>query len=406
MTKVLEGIRVVELAQWGFVPSGAAALSDWGAEVIKIEHPVKGDPIRGLAVGGLAAGTKGFTPPWETFDRGKRAIGLDVSSQDGLEVLMKLIEQADVFITSYLPRARAAMGFDVEQVRARNPRIIYARGSGQGPAGPDAGKGGYDAISFWGRSGLAENAREPGATFPPRMPAPALGDVMCGAYLAGGIAAALLHRERTGHSPVVDVSLLNGGMWVGQLEITGSELLEQDKIDWPSPHDQPGNPLANHYRTSDGRYIVLNMMQADRYWSGLCAVGDRPELARDPRFADMATRHANREACVAALDEMFSQFTLPEWEERLAKQDGQWDVIRTPREVHSDPQAIANGYVQRVEYPDGRVISLVAAPAQFDEHPNELRPAGELGEQTDEVLGELGLSWDEIVQLKVGGVIS
>ena len=406
MTKVLAGIRVIEVAQWGFVPSAAAALSDWGAEVIKIEHPTRGDPIRGLNVAGLMAGTQGFTPMWEMLARGKRAIGLDIGTPGGLEVLMKLVESADVLVTSYLPPARRAMGFDLEQVRARNPRIIYARGSGQGPAGPDADKGGFDAISFWARSGLAVNAREPATPFPPRLPGPAIGDFISGMYLAGGIAAALLHRERTGESPVVDVSLLNAGMWAGQVAITGSRLLDQDQIDWPAPHDQPGSVLANYYRTSDDRCITLNMLQADRYWPGLCAVGDRPELATDPRFADAAARRQNREACVAALDEMFAQFTLAEWAQRLSKQDGQWDIVRTPREVHDDVQAEINGYLQFVEYPDGRTVSLVSAPVQFDEQPNELRAAGELGEQTDKVLEELGLSWDEIHELKVSSVIS
>ena len=404
--KVLEGIRVVEVSQWGFVPSAGAALSDWGAEVLKIEHPTKGDPIRGLVVAGLSGDTKGFAPLWEALSRGKRTIGVDVSTPAGLEILMKLVESADVFITSYLPQARKVLGFDVADVQARNPRIIYARGSGQGPLGPDADKGGFDAISFWSRTGLAMNSLDPQMSYPPRLPGPAIGDLISGMYLAGGIAAALLHRERTGESPVVDVSLLNAGMWAGQVAITGADLLDQPCIDWPAPHDKPGSVLANYYRTSDDRYITLNMLQADRYWAGLCAAGSQPELAEDPRFIDAATRRVNREECVAALDAMFARYTLVEWQERLSAQDGQWDVVLTPQEVHQDQQALENGYLQSVEYPDGRRIGLVAAPVQFDEQRNELRPAGGLGEDTDQVLEELGLSWDEILALKLAGDIS
>ncbi len=404
--KVLDGIRVIEVAQWGFVPSAGAVLSDWGAQVLKIEHPTKGDPIRGLDMAGVKAGTSGFTLMWEVCNRGKRSVGLDVAIPEGREMLLRLVDDADVFLSSYLPDARAALGIDVDDIRGRNPRIVYGRGSGHGPLGDEATKGGFDAISFWSRGGAAASLTPADSSALTRMPAPGFGDLLSGLTLAGAVAAALVHRERTGEGTVVDVSLLSTAAWGMQASVAGSRMLDLANIDWPPPPRRPGNPLAHAYRTADGRFVVLNFLQPDRYWTEFCNAVGRPELVDDPRLASAAARLEHLDHTVSVLEDLFASRTLAEWEAILAGQDGQWDVARTPREVSDDPQVLANRYVQTVDYGDGRSISLAAAPGQFGVETQALRPAPALGVDTDEVLGAVGVDTEELIELKLGGVIT
>src|SRR3954447_8772063 len=197
MQDVLAGIRVVEVAAWTFVPISGAVLAEWGADVIKIEHPQMGDPQRGLVSSGFVPGGGDVNFMIEIPNRGKRSVALDLSTEGGRELLYKLVETADVFVTSYLPDVRARLQIDVEHIRARNPDIIYVRGSGQGPKGPEAGKGGFDGASYWARAGLAMTFKPAGAQWPTDQ-RPAFGDVLGGLTIAGGIAAAIARRERTG----------------------------------------------------------------------------------------------------------------------------------------------------------------------------------------------------------------
>ena len=198
-----------------FIPSGGSVLVDWGAEVLKIEHPETGDPQRGLITSGLMPGGKSLINFMiEQPNRGKQSIAIDISHPDGHEALMKLVETADVFLTNYLPPIRRKLKIDTEDIRARNPNIIIARGSGQGPKGPDAEKGGFDGASFWARGGGGHRpCRRAKAGGRGGQPTPAFGDVMGGMATAGGIAAALVKRERTGEPSIVDVSLLATAMW-------------------------------------------------------------------------------------------------------------------------------------------------------------------------------------------------
>ena len=212
MQDVLAGIRVVEVAAWTFVPISGAVLAEWGADVIKIEHPQSGDPQRGLVSSGLVPGAGGVNFMFEIPNRGKRSVALDLSTDGGRELLYKLVETADVFVTNYLPDVRARLGIDVDDIRARNPNVIYVRGSGQGAHGPEAGRGGFDGATFWARSGCAMAFKDPKAEWPVDQ-RPAFGDVLGGLTIAGGIAAAIARRERTGEPSVVDVSLLGMGLW-------------------------------------------------------------------------------------------------------------------------------------------------------------------------------------------------
>ena len=400
----LEGIRVVEVASFVFVPAAAAVLADWGADVLKVEHPGAGDPVRRVAAWGVPADVNGVSHLFEVGNRGKRAIGIDVATDEGKAILMSLVDTADVFMTNLLPAARQKLGIQPEDVMGRNPRIVYGRGTAQGPKGPAAGKGGFDGITYWGRSGAAIGVTPPGQEFPNPMPGPGFGDLQTGMALAGGISAALFQRERTGVGTIVDVSLMSAGMWAMGMTISGASVLDADELPYPS-HTQAGNPLTNQYRTKDGHFIALGFLQADKYWPEFCMTVDRLEWIGDERFTTLEDRRVNAEACVALLDELFAERTLAEWEEVLSQQQGQWDVFLRPGRVRHDEQVQANRYAQLVEHDgDGKVV-LVPAPAQFGEEVTTLGRGPALGANTDEVLTGLGYDAAAIADLRARGIV-
>ncbi len=406
MTAVLEGIRILEVAQWAFVPSAAAVLGSWGAEVIKVEHPRHGDPVRSLVSGAIPAEAVGKPLMHEVVGHSKRSIGIDVNSADGLEVLLRLVDGCDVFLTNFLPEARQRIGIDVEDIKARNPRAIYARGSALGPRGPESDRGGFDMVSHWYRGSIAQAVTPAGLAHPLRMPAPGFGDLPSGLMLAGGICAALAYRERTGEAVVVDMSLLGGAIWSMQSLIVGAGVVGTDDLGWPPSADHPQNPLANTYQTSDGRFIAINMLESQRHWPGVCHVLGRDDLVEDARFRDAEARKQNAVDCVTELAGEFARHPLAHWTAVLATQDGPWDVVRSPLEVHDDPQAWENGYLQEVEQNHQGSIALVTSPVQFDEQPAAIRPSEEAGASTELILLDLGYTWDEITQLKATGAIS
>jgi crotonobetainyl-CoA:carnitine CoA-transferase CaiB-like acyl-CoA transferase len=402
MTDILSGIRVVELAAWTFVPAAGAVLADWGADVIKVEHPETGDPQRGLISSGIVTGAGGVNHFIEQPNRGKRSIGLDTSTPDGLELLMRLIESADVFLTNLLPDSRQRMGIDVDHVRARNPKIIYARGHGYGTKGEMAERGGFDLAVYWARGGIGEAYSAGGGSYPP-VQRPAFGDVYGGLAIAAGIAGALVKRERTGEPSVVDVSLLNAAVWQLGPDIVGSGVNGQDVPKFQL--DAMPNPVANIYQTRDGRFIAFVLLQADRFWGEFCSRLGRDDLVADERFANAAVRFANRSECIAELRKTFESQDLEHWERAFSGFDGVWDVMRTAHELHSDPQALANGYLPRTTDAHGNEFALAASPVQFDETPLALRRAPGHGEDTDTLLAELGFSENEIIDLKVKAVV-
>jgi crotonobetainyl-CoA:carnitine CoA-transferase CaiB-like acyl-CoA transferase len=401
---VLSGVRVLEVAQWWFVPSAGAVLADWGAEVIKVEHPKTGDPQRGLVTSGLVP-QGGFNFMWEQPNRGKKSVAIDLATEAGRELLYRLAARSDVFLTSFLPEARRRLRIDVPDIRAANPRIVYARGSGQGVRGPEAERGGYDGASFWARGGIAA-ALTPDPEAQPVGQRPAFGDAIGGMTIAGGIAAALFRRERTGEGSVVDISLLATAMWTLAADVTMARAL--GALGGRTPRFDrrlAPNPIVNAYPTRDGRWIMLVMLQSDRNWPDLCRHLGRPDLIDDPRFADSAKRFEHRAACVDTLDAIFRERTLEEWKRALATADGVWAPVQRPIELYDDPQVVANGYLQEVELGDGSRCQLVANAVHFEETPPRLSHAPECGEHTEQVLLELGLDWDAIAGYKKSGAI-
>jgi crotonobetainyl-CoA:carnitine CoA-transferase CaiB-like acyl-CoA transferase len=404
MQDVLNGIRVLEVASWTFVPAAGAVLADWGADVLKVEHPTTGDPQRGLITSGLLpGGANAINFIMEQPNRGKRSVGIDIATEGGRELLYRLAETSDVFLTNFREDARRRLQIDVEHIRARNPNLVYVRGTGQGTRGPEASRGGYDAASYFARGGVADGLTPSGADWPVS-PTAAFGDLPGGMTIAGGIAAALLRRERTGVASVVDVSLLGLAMWTMSPAIIAAELYGITKLSGGA-REQNSNPIVNTYRTSDGRFLSLIMLESDRYWADLCEHVGRPELAEDPRFVDAAARADHRVECNNLLDEIFAGHTLVEWKELLATAKGVWAVVQNAAELHADPQAVANGYLRPVDFGDGRQVTLVANPVQFDETPPDLVPCPEHGQHTEEVLLELGLDWDAIIAHKEAGDI-
>lgn len=316
---------------------------------------------------------------------------------------MKLVETADVFLTNYLPHVRAKLGIDVDDLRAVNPNIIVARGSGTGPKGRDAGKGGYDGASFWARGGVGVSMPDRDG-WPPGQPTPAFGDVMGGLTVAGAIAAALLKRERTGEPSVVDVSLLATAMWQVSPMIIASKLFGFSKIPQGDRTKSP-NPGVGTYRTADDRHIALILLQSDKHWDDFVERLGVPDMATDPKFADSAARAQNGPECIARLDEAFAAHPLEYWKERLDTFDGVWAPFQTLDELYDDPQVQANGYLPSMVAGNGDEVQLVASPAQFDEVAIEVERAPEHGEHTELMLMDLGYDWDTIAAMKESGAI-
>ncbi len=399
MPKPLTGVKVIEVAAWTFVPAAGAVMADLGADVIKVEPPT-GDPQRGLAnMLNFAEGA--MNPFLEVPNRGKRSVTLDLNSERGRATLLKLCETADVFLTSYLPAVRTKLGIDVADVTAANANIIYARGSGWGSQGPMINTGGYDLAAGWATSGLA--SRLPSPTGDPNAQPAAFFDLIGANNIAGAISAALFQRERTGVAEVVDVSLMNVGMWAMGMDIAGAPFMPAITLD----RTAPGNPITNSYPTKDARWLYLVCLQADRFWPEVCTTIGHPELADDPRFVNAGVRFENRRVCVEVLDEIFTSRTLGEWTEAFHDFSGVWAPVVTPLEIHDHQQVEPNGYLPEITALDGTSsFKVVAPPQRFGDQPTvPAGPAPEVGQHTEEVLLDYGFDWDQITALREAGAL-
>ncbi len=408
MVKVMQGFRVLEVAQFTFVPAAGAILADWGADVIKVEHPLRGDTQRGfINMGGIQIDPERH-PLMEHPNRGKRSVGIDISTPGGQEVIYELAKTADVFLTNYTSSVRQKNKFDVEHIRAVNPNIVYARGTAYGDKGDERGVGGYDGTAFWTRSGVgyALTPEELGA--PLSQGIPAFGDSIGGMFIAGGISAALLHRERTGEAVELDVSLLSTAWWAAGASVTqGMESGEVMRTPMPGTTGPVVNPFMGNYQTSDGGTINLCIISPTAYIRDTFEHLGIPEAADDPRFSEVLPLIQNADAAAQLIAKAIVGQTFDYWRKHLKTMKGQWAPFQSLIDLASDEQAIANDMIAEAELAGGGApFKVVRGPVQFNHEPLETTRAPQASEHTEIVLMEIGMDWDRIEELKDAGAIA
>jgi CoA:oxalate CoA-transferase len=403
MTMPLEGIRVIDWTIWQQGPVASVMLGDLGAEVIKVEERVGGDPGRGVL---RAQGIDLTDRPnfyFEANNRNKKSLTIDLKRPEGVEIVRRLADQADVFVQNFRQGVAARLGLDAAALRARNPRLIYASASGYGPEGPESGAPSFDYLGL-ARSGIMYSAGEPDDE--PLAIAGGIADQMGAIMLAYGVLAALIARERTGRGQEVDASHLGSMAWLQGLGLSARLMLGRALP--RQARRYATNPLWNHYKCADGEWIALAMLQGDRYWAKLCEVLGIPDAGHDERFTGMIERMMNAGDCVALLDATFATKPRAEWLDILRKGgDFIVSVVNSLDQLPDDVQVQANHYVTTYEHPTFGPTQVVGLPVGLSETPGSLRrPAPEFGQHTEEILtGLLGYSWDEVGRLREREVI-
>jgi crotonobetainyl-CoA:carnitine CoA-transferase CaiB-like acyl-CoA transferase len=408
MTEIMKGVRILEVAEHTFVPAASAILADWGAEVIKIEHIERGDAMRGLAKSGVMSMAGPVHVLLEHSNRGKKSIGVDLTTEKGVELIYKLAATCDVFLTNKLPNVRRKLRIEMETIRTHNPNIIYVAGTGGGERGPDADKGGYDFLSYWCRGTSAMGCTPPDAEGLTVQPAPGYGDSIGGMTIAGGILGALFHRERTGEAVSVDVSLLGVGLWSMSPAVA---LSLQTQHAWRPPPSSaaaggPSNPLVGTYKTLDGRFLAFSCLQGFHYWPLACRAVGREDLITDERFTSHELLSANAGAAREILGGVFAAASLAEWRDRLANFEGQWSFAQDTLESVTDPQVVANGYIGETQTAQGVPFQLVTTPVQFDGVAAPPKRSPEFNEHCEEILSSIDCDAEGMIELKLEGVVA
>ncbi len=405
MAVLLEGTRVIEWASFQQGPVAGSMLGDLGAEVIKIEQPGVGDPGRGMMkVLGVSTGVAGRNFYFEYINRNKRSITIDLKKDKGKEIIYRLVEKSDVFLTNWRQGVAKRLKLGYETLYQYNPRLIYAAASGWGLKGPLAERPGFDAIGL-ARSGMMFLTGEPG--MPPLNLPVGFADQMGAIFTTYGILAALFYRERHGSGQYIHASLL-GSMVAGAEGLSVAAKLIVGKDMGRASRAKAGNPLRNYYKCKDGKWIAFSGVQGDRHWPIFCRVLGMQELEKDPRFENMEAREKHAEECVSTLDKVFVTKTREEWV-MLFEQGG--DIPFTPLhdmdDVVTDRQVLENDYIVEFDHPVWGKIKTTGFPVHFSNTPASIRrEAPELGQHTEEVLIEiLGYTWDEIAKLKEEEVI-
>jgi crotonobetainyl-CoA:carnitine CoA-transferase CaiB-like acyl-CoA transferase len=401
MVAPLSGIRVVEVSNWLAAPSAAALMADLGADVIKVEPP-GGDAFRQFDMRAFGYDHDFATnAAFELDNRGKQSIVVALDRPGGSELVKRLAEDADVFITNLVQHRRERYGLTVEDVQAVNDGLVYVSFSGYGTDGPDAGRAGFDYAAFWARSGIMGLMGEPPSS--PPICRPGQGDQTTALNLLASTLAALRLRDQTGEGQVVDVTLLGTGIWTIGPDLSAVLQAHQH----PPRHERshPANPIWNPYQCSDGRWLLLVMPQPDRYWPPFCEMVERPEWVSDERYDTLAHRMEHSERLTAEIDAIFSSADLAAWAQRLDAAGLIWAPVAELPEVVDDPTVRALGSFVEVEHPEFGSFETLAAP--FKIRGADLAPRGPapaLGEHTQAVLEELGLDADELAELAVAGV--
>jgi formyl-CoA transferase len=400
MTGLLEGIRVVEVASFVFVPAAGTVLSDFGAEVIHVEPPGGGDPYRMLPhMRPLPECEENYC--WLLDSRNKKSVVIDLKRDEGRAVLIDLVRSADVFITNYHPSVLSDLKITYEELAAENPRLIYAHGTGYGEVGDDVEKPGYDATAWWARSGLMDGVRPAGGEL--ALATAGMGDHPSAMSVVSGVALALYARERTGKGTKVSTSLIANGAWANSILVQaalcgGSTYVPPTQVNTP-------NAMINHYRGSDGRSFYLVLIKEASEFTRFCAAIERPELARDPRFEELAERRKHSCELAAILSEWFAQKPYDTWRRMLDEHSITFGIIATTDEVIDDEQMLQNNVFLQLDGQPGR--RLVNSPIELRDFPKRTPTAPpELGEHSTAVLEGLGYDRQRIDALRSAGVIS
>jgi crotonobetainyl-CoA:carnitine CoA-transferase CaiB-like acyl-CoA transferase len=400
----LKGIRIIEIGGAVAMPIVGSLLGGWGAEVIHVEPPGKGDAQRYS----VASGMFGWSEPhhinylWEHVDRNKKSMTINLGSHEGQAVIHKLIATADVFMNNLRPYEMEKFQLTYEKACEVNPKIIYANVTGYGKKGSEKNIGGYDSVAFWARSGVMELMHDSDTA--PNISRPAYGDHVTALSLLAGVMSALFIRERTGVAQEVDISLYNTATWVLGFDISGCLITGQDA---KRPQRKTmGNPVRNVYPTKDKRWIMLGMTNSDNYWPDFCSAIERPEIEKDPRFASYDARMQNAGELVKIIDEVFLTKTYAEWIETLRATRLLWSPVVTPLETTKDEQAWANDFFREWDHPEYGKIKVINNPVKLSKTKEEIRcRAPKLGEHTDQLLRELGYADDAIEKMRKSGTI-
>jgi CoA:oxalate CoA-transferase len=398
MPRPLDGIRVIDWTFWQQGPVASMMLADLGADVIKIEERDTGDPGRGVLRASGVDLTKMANFYFEAHNRGKRSITLDLRQPEALEIVGKLVAGADVFVQNFRPGAAKRAGMDYASLAKHNPKLIYASGSGFGAKGPDAERPCMDYLGL-ARSGIMNSVGN--AEDDPMAIQGAIADQMAGTMLSYGIITALLHRERNGEGQEVDVSLLGAMSWLQGLSVASRLMLG---FALPSvSRDRAFNPLWNHYRCADGRWIAFAMAQSDRWWKDFLAVLGLTELENDERFDSMLNRGVNAGELIAILDEVFAKKSSADWLKAL--DDGGdfiLSMVNSVADLPDDPQIRSNDLIADIEHPNLGKLEMLNVPVAFSKSPASISGcAPEFGQHTESILvDELGYSWEQVTALR------
>lgn len=404
MARELQGIRIIEVGGAVAVPIVGMLMGSWGAEVIHVEPPGKGDNWRHV----LGQGMAGWAKPnpvnyyWEHTDRNKKSLALNLASPEGQEILHRLATSADVFLNNLRPYEMDKFRLTYEILSQINPRIIYANLTGYGQRGPERNTGGYDSVAFWARSGVMDLMHDVGVA--PNISRPGYGDSITALSLMAGIMSALYIREKTGVAQEVEISLYNTAVWALGFDICGCLISGEDAV--RPQRKTMGNPIRNVYETSDHRWIMLGMTNAQHYWPGFCGAIGRPELEKDSQFATYELRFQHAAELVQILDEIFQSKSYEEWIGILGSSKIVWSPVATPLEVTKDPQAWTNEFFVEWDHPDYGKIQMLNNPIKLSKTKAEITmPGPKLGEHTEEILRNLGYSESDIQKLKTSGAI-
>lgn len=404
MGKGLEGIRVVEVGGAAAMPLAGMLMGSWGAEVIHVEPPGRGDMQREF----LSQGASGWAKPhainyiWEHVARNKKSIGINMATPEGQAILHKLITSADVFVNNLRPYELEKFNLTYDILAKLNPKVIYANLTGYGRRGMEKNTGGYDSVAFWARSGVMDLLHD--ADSAPNISRPAYGDSITSLSLLVGIMAALFIRERTGIGQEVDVSLFNTATYVLGFDISGCLITGEDAV---RPQRRTmGNPIRNLYPTQDNRWIMLGMTNAQHYWPGFCKAIGRPDLEKDPKFATFEARAQHAAELVQIIEAIFRTRTYTQWIEILSANRLVWSPVQTPLETSRDEQAMANDFFVEWNHPKYGKIKVINNPIKLSKTPAEIKMrAPDLGEHTEEIMKDLGYSEEEIAKMKQAGTI-